>query len=170
MRSDEDALKEANFDNGGQVTGADGHTFVGLPETNRKYEELMKSGVTPRPKGPKPIVGWSENAGDGAGGGGAGVGGDADGGAGVGGVGGVGAGSAVVAVGSPTPRAVDPSGRVGPTRAEDAWKWQGVPPGCGLLGPVEPGKPRFYLGYDAQGPRAVHLGPVWPPDDREDSG
>jgi hypothetical protein len=105
-----------------------------------QYDELMASGgLEPRPKGPKPIVGWNEASeshgdagsrdGDGGGGGG-------------------GAGPA-------------------PATPTDAWKWKGVPPGRSFLYPVEPGKHRFYIDYDAQGPKMVGLPPAWPTDDAE---
>jgi len=51
----------------------------------------------------------------------------------------------------------------GPQTPEEAWKWEGVPPGCGLLGPVEPGKMRHYLGNDGHGPQIRWLPPAWPP-------
>jgi hypothetical protein len=105
-----------------------------------QYDELMASGgLEPRPKGPKPIVGWNEASeshgdagsrdGDGGGGGG-------------------GAGPA-------------------PATPTDAWKWKGVPPGRSFLYPVEPGKHRFYIDYDAQGPKMVGLPPAWPTDAAE---
>jgi hypothetical protein len=103
------------------------------------YDELMASGdLKPRPKGPKPIVGWSESSDSDAGGDGAGTGGD-DG---------------------PGPAAT----------ASDAWKWQGVPPGRRFLYPVQPGKHRFYIDYDQQGPKMVGLPPAWPSDDAEGDG
>ena len=46
-------------------------------------------------------------------------------------------------------------------------KWQGVPPGRSFLYPVEPGKHRFYIDYDEQGPKMVGLPPAWPTDDTE---
>jgi hypothetical protein len=109
-----------------------------------RYDELMASGgLEPRPKGPKPIVGWngaSGSVGDAGSGAGDGDGdGDGDGG---------GAGPA-------------------PATRTDAWRWKGVPPGRRLLYPVEPGKHRFYIDYDAQGPKMVGLPPAWPADDAE---
>jgi hypothetical protein len=50
----------------------------------------------------------------------------------------------------------------GPERPEDTWKWQGVPPGAGLIGKVEPGKMRYYADHDEHGPRIHWLPPVWP--------
>ena len=45
----------------------------------------------------------------------------------------------------------------------DAWKWEGVPPGRSLIGPVEPGKLRHYMGDDGHGPCIKWLPAVWPP-------
>jgi hypothetical protein len=53
----------------------------------------------------------------------------------------------------------------GPERPEDAWKWQGVPTGRGLVGRVEPGKTRYYMDYDEHGPRVRWLPPAWPDSD-----
>ncbi len=53
----------------------------------------------------------------------------------------------------------------GPKSPADAWKWEGVPPGGSLLGPVEPGRQRWCLYYDAVGPKAKQLPAAWPPDD-----
>ena len=51
----------------------------------------------------------------------------------------------------------------GPATAEDAWQWEGVPPGRGLIGLVEPGKVRYYMGDDGHGPCIKWLPPAWPP-------
>jgi hypothetical protein len=59
-------------------------------------------------------------------------------------------------------------GKRGPAAPTDAWKWKGVPPGRSFLYPVEAGKHRFYIDYDAQGPKMVGLPPVWPTDDAEE--
>lgn len=53
----------------------------------------------------------------------------------------------------------------GPERPEDEWKWQGVPPGGGLVGRVEPGKTRYYTDHDEHGPRIHWLPPAWPDSD-----
>ena len=99
------------------------------------YDELMASGhLEPRPKGPKPILGWSE---------------------------------ASASEGEPGAGDV---GGIDPGRSSDAWKWQGVPPGRSFLYPVEPGKHRFYIDYDEQGPKMVGLPPAWPTDDPEADG
>jgi hypothetical protein len=105
-----------------------------------QYDELMASGgVEPRPRGPKPIVGWNEASGS-----------DGDAGSGDGDGGGGGGG-----------------GGAGPATPTDAWKWKGVPPGRRFLYPVEAGKHRFYIDYDAQGAKMVGLPPAWPTDDAE---
>ena len=104
-----------------------------------QYDELMASGaLEPRPKGPKPIVGWNEASESHEDAGSA----DGDGG---------GQGPA-------------------PATSTDAWKWKGVPPGRRFLYPVEPGKHRFYIDYDAQGPKMVGLPPAWPTDHPEADG
>ena len=47
--------------------------------------------------------------------------------------------------------------------AEDAWKWEGVPAGYDLIGPVEPGQTRHCFGEDETGlPHIKYLKPAWP--------
>ncbi len=47
--------------------------------------------------------------------------------------------------------------------AEDAWKWEGVPAGYDLIGPVEPGQTRHCFGEDETGlPHIKYLKPTWP--------
>ncbi len=59
----------------------------------------------------------------------------------------------------------------GAKRAEDAWKWQGVPAGFALTGPVEPGRDRACMGPDARGlPHLKSLPPAWPPGQSPDEG
>jgi hypothetical protein len=124
-RSGANAVSDDPDDGGLFTTPADSH------------DELMASGnLEPRPKGPRPIVGWSESSDGGAGSG------DDD--------------------------APGPAPASAP--ASDAWKWQGVPPGRRFLYPVQPGKHRFYIDYDQQGPKMVGLPPAWPSDDAEDDG
>jgi hypothetical protein len=53
--------------------------------------------------------------------------------------------------------------QTGPERPEDAWKWQGVPSGCSLAGPVEPGRTRYFRDMDDHGPVVRSLPPAWPP-------
>ena len=59
------------------------------------------------------------------------------------------------------------SPRTGPATAEDAWKWEGVPPGRSLIGRVEPGKERYYMGDDGHGPCIKCLPPAWPPHEAD---
>jgi hypothetical protein len=116
----------------------------GLFETPMEmYDELMASGgVEPRPKGPKPLVGWSESS-DGA---------EVD--DPVPSVPALGAGANVVPTEHPT--------------GTDAWKYKDLPAGKRFLYPVYPGVHRFYIDHDAKGlPKMVGLPPVWPPDDAE---
>jgi hypothetical protein len=121
----------------------------------RLFDATRASGAVPRPRGPKPIVGWSED-GEGEGGGAGPEGGEAP-------------GAAVVVAGAP-PRWPHRAEDLGPQSPADAWKWEGVPPGRGLRGPVRPGEPRFYFDYDAQGPKLKSLPAAWPPDEAEDGG
>jgi len=58
----------------------------------------------------------------------------------------------------------------GPATPEDAWKWEGVPPGRSLIGKVEAGQLRYYMGDDGHGPRIVSLPPAWPPGEGGDAG
>jgi hypothetical protein len=132
-------------DNGGQVADADGF-FIGDPSSQRTYEEAMASGALPGPKGPKPIVGWTPDA--------------------EGGADGVTHGIDRPATATPLAPRRRPAGwspaPTGPATPADAWKWDGVPAGCGLVGTVEPGKMRYYLDDDGHGPRLRWLPPAWP--------
>jgi hypothetical protein len=161
--------KQATPENGGIVPGPDG-MGMGDPNSQRIYDEALAAGLEPPPRGPKPIVGWSEGDDDG-GGDGVGTG---------GGKGGpppplppsaapaLPPGSPVTppARRRPSPPGPVPSGRDNPA---EAWKWKDVPPGRGFMHPVEPGKHRFYIDHDGQGPKMVGLDPVWPPDEEEGS-
>jgi hypothetical protein len=129
-KSTEELLAEVTPENGGLIAGPDGRA-VGDPSSQRMLDELMASGIEPKPKGPKPIVGWNQPSDD--------------------------------------AEAVRERDGTRPVASADAWKWQGVPPGRGFLHPVEAGKHRFYIDYDAQGPKMVGLPPVWPPDDADDA-
>ena len=57
----------------------------------------------------------------------------------------------------------------GPATPEDAWKWEGVPPGRSLIGKVEAGQLRYYMGDDGHGPRIVGLPRAWPPGEAGDA-
>jgi hypothetical protein len=58
--------------------------------------------------------------------------------------------------------------RLGPATAEDAWMWQGVPPGSSLIGRYKPGEERRYMGDNA-GPSLQRLPPAWPPGEGPDA-
>ena len=45
-----------------------------------------------------------------------------------------------------------------------------MPPGRGLIGKVEPGKMRYYMGDDGHGPVIKWLPPAWPPGHEGDGG
>ncbi len=61
-------------------------------------------------------------------------------------------------------RRTDPlRARTGPATPEDAWKWEGVPPGRRLIGKVEPGEMRYYMDDDGHGPQIRWLPAAWPP-------
>ena len=62
------------------------------------------------------------------------------------------------------------SAPTGPAAPEDAWKWEGVPPGRSLIGTVEAGQLRYYMGEDDHGPRIVSLPRAWPPGEGGDAG
>ena len=129
-KSTEELLAEVTPENGGLIRGPDGMA-VGDPSSQRRYDELMASGdLQPRPKGPKPILGWADASAEEEGG-------------------------------------AQDAGAPKPAASADAWKWQGVPPGRRFLYPVEPGKHRFYIDYDEQGPKMVGLPPAWPADEGE---
>ena len=109
------------------------------------YDELMASGgVEPRPKGPKPLVGWSDSSEP------AGV--DEP-------------SPSVPALGTGSEIGTNVAPRGHPTGA-DAWKYKDLPAGKKFLYPVYPGVHRFYIDNDARGlPQMKSLDPVWPPDD-----
>jgi hypothetical protein len=53
--------------------------------------------------------------------------------------------------------------RIGPDTADQAWMWQGVPPGRALMTHYRPGQPRAYMEYDEGGsPSVKTLPPAWP--------
>ena len=62
------------------------------------------------------------------------------------------------------------SAPTGPATPEEAWKWEGVPPGRSLIGKVEAGQLRYYMDDDGHGPRIVGLPRAWPPGERGDAG
>jgi hypothetical protein len=138
----DELLAQVTPENGGLVTRADGRA-IGNPESERLYQEYLSGRrvAEPRARGPKPIIERDR-----------------------------------LVPAAAQPAAVQPAAqpaaaggarvpryKTGPDGPEDAWKWEGVPPGHTLLGPVEPGKRRHYAGDDGHGPRIGSLPPVWPP-------
>jgi hypothetical protein len=60
--------------------------------------------------------------------------------------------------------------RIGPATADQAWMWQGVPPGRALMTHYRPGQPRAYMEYDEGGsPSVKTLPPAWPPGQGSDA-
>ena len=149
------------------ATGSSGSgqddTGVGLgegdPESERVYEAAVARGAMPAPKGPKPILA-PETGPDTAG--------AAEGeteAASSGHSGGAGDGTAERRGGwTGAPDGWKQPPPTGPATPEDAWKWQGVPAGRSLIGKVEPGEMRYYMGDDGHGPQIRWLPPAWPPD------
>ncbi len=129
----------------------------GDPASARRFDELVARGVTPARKGPKPILGTGSAPPDGTSQSAGGVEGEAT--------------PARTAEGTPVPRArpyeFHPA-PTGPATPEDAWKWQGVPPGRSLIGKVEAGEMRYYMGDDGHGPQICWLPPAWPPGEGGD--
>ena len=150
---DQELLAQVTSENGGLVSGPDGGLAVGNPESQRIYDDAVARGAVPPPKGPPPIRRVPADADRAA----------AD-----------RAGSAQPGADEgATPRRPSPPRRgpvavripapTGPATPEDAWKWEGVPQGRSLIGPVEPGKMRHYMGDDGHGPCIKWLPAVWPP-------
>ncbi len=151
-----DATARANRDNGWAVPDPDG-LAIGEAETPRIIAERLSGRQPlppPRPRGPKPIVGWKP---------------DDE----------VTTAEAADTADTPDQPApapatgprIPPRRRVtGPDRPEDAWKWQGVPPGGSLIGPIEPGRKRHYMGDDGHGPQLRWLPPAWPPGEEPEAG
>ncbi len=136
---------------------------VGLGEGDASspqiFESAVASGAVPAPRGPKPILGEGPDAGQAL----PGVSDES--------VAPEGAGSGGLL--SASPHARPPGfGRAptGPDRPEDAWKWEGVPPGRGLIGKVEAGQMRYYMDDDGHGPQIRWLPPAWPPGHEGDGG
>jgi hypothetical protein len=119
----------------------------GDPDALRVYEDAVARGVVPPPKGPKPILASAPRNGAPANGA------PADG-----------------APANSAPGHELGSAPTGPAAPEDAWKWEGVPPGRSLIGKVEAGQLRYYMGEDDHGPRIVSLPRAWPPGEGGDAG
>lgn len=151
--ADQELLAQVTPENGGLVSGPDGGLAVGNPESQKIYDDAVARGVVPPPKGPPPIRRSPSDSDRAAADRAGSVQRDADQGV--------------------TPRQQPPARRVpvavripaptGPGAPEDAWKWEGVPPGRSLIGPVEPGKLRHYMGDDGHGPCIKWLPAAWPP-------
>jgi hypothetical protein len=132
-------------------SGSVGHA-EGDPDAPRVYEDAVARGVVPARKGPKPILATaSTNGAPGSGAPGNGV-----------------ARHSPAGNGAPGHESV--SAPTGPAAPEDAWKWEGVPPGRSLIGKVEAGQLRYYMGEDDHGPRIVSLPRAWPPGEGGDAG
>jgi hypothetical protein len=127
----------------------------GDPESPRAYEELVAQGIRPRPRGPKPILARPNPGSGGA---------DT---------------TADDTSAAPEAPAARPAGTsrpdvwqpapTGPATPGDAWKWEGVPPGRSLIGKVEPGEMRYYMGDDGHGPQIRWLPAAWPPGEGPDT-
>ncbi len=125
----------------------------GDPNSQRIYDEAVARGIESPPKGPKPILA-GKGSDPGVDATGASEGTDEI------------AGTAAT-VARTTPERPGPP--LGPAVPEDEWQWEGVPIGCGLLGPVRPGKQRHYMGSDGHGPTIKYLPAVWPPGEGPES-
>jgi hypothetical protein len=161
---------------GGGGSGDDGEGALGIPlmednpEATRDIAERFAPGAPRQPKGPNPLrpapvfgPGSLDYAGPES----------TDGG---GSAGGSGAAAAAVATGfepDPADRVGARSAkgrRIGPDSADDAWMWQGVPPGRALMTRYRPGQPRAYMEYDGGGsPSVKSLPPAWPPGQGPDA-
>jgi hypothetical protein len=153
---------DADGDGDGDEGSGPGVPFAqGDPDSERVYDELVAQGVRPRPKGAKPVLARS-----GSSSGGASTDGDAS-----------RTGAQSVATGF-EPDPADRVGarlstglraRIGPATREDAWMWEGVPPGRGLIRSYEPGERRYYMD-DNGGPCVRELPRAWPPGEGPHDG
>ena len=150
----------------------------GDPEAPRLYQAGVDRGLLPPPRGPKPILGGAVDGGGSEPGGPVG-GGGAGGLVGAGGTEGEAAAAAAAHSVAEGLRSTSPTyargfgwepAPTGPATPEDAWKWEGVPPGRGLIGKVEAGQMRYYMADDGHGPCIKWLPPVWPPEPESDGG
>jgi hypothetical protein len=149
-------------DGGGGAGSGSGITLgEGDPESQRAYDEYVAQGIMPRPKGPKPVRSapgsgsGSERGPDAA---------------------------ATDAASLPTATGYEPDpadrvgarmnsglgARLGPDTREDAWMWEGVPPGGSLMRRYKPGETRHYMSYEG-GPSLKWLRPAWPPGEGPDA-
>ena len=163
---------------GGGADGDDGDGGTGIPqmegnpEAQREGEARLAPDAPRRPKGTNPMraapvfgTGSLDYAGPESGDAGSGDAGSAA-------AGSAAAGSAAAAVATGfEPDPADRVGarsakgrRIGPPTADQAWMWQGVPPGRALMTHYRPGQPRAYMEYDEGGsPSVKSLPAAWPP-------
>jgi len=164
------ALGVGGMGGAGGTGDEDGEGSLGIPmvegsaEATRDIAERFAPGAPRQPKGPNPLrpapvfgpgsldyAGPESTDGEGSTGGSA-------------------AAAAAVATGfepDPADRVGARSAkgrRIGPDTADDAWMWQGVPPGRALMTRYRAGQPRAYMDYDGGGsPSVKSLPPAWPP-------
>ena len=128
-------------------------------ESPRIIEEVMsgrRPAPPPRPKGPKPTIGWKPEDGEGTG---------------VGDQNEQSDNVSTAATKAPWRSPLTRAREFGPTGPEDAWMWEGMPPGADLAGTPEPGKMRWYVDRDEHGPKYGWLPRAWPPGQKpEDDG
>jgi len=147
---------------GGGGSGTGIPQAEGDPSAQRLYDEGVAMGIRPRPKGRKPLLPAPKerSAGEDT--------------AAAGSTASAAAGAVAGATGfEPDPAdrvgAVTAKGRrLGPDTAEDAWMWEGVPPGHSLITRYQPGERRYYMG-DNEGPSLRRLPPAWPPGQGPDA-
>jgi hypothetical protein len=129
--------------NEGSVSGvpmAEGDNY----EVLQAAREATARGVTPRPKGPKPLLptpgssatsastGFEPDVADRVG------------------------AKKSYGIGAP----------IGPPTTDDIWMWEGVPPGCGLMTRYKPGAWRYYMDENSS---VKELPPAWPPGQGPDA-
>jgi hypothetical protein len=144
---------------GGAGSGSGITLGEGDPESQRAYDEYVALGIKPGPKGPKPIRSVPGT--------GTGSGSDA---------------AAPDAASLPIATGYEPDpadrvgarmnsgrgARLGPDTREDAWMWEGVPPGGSLMRRYKPGETRHYMNYEG-GTSLRWLPPAWPPGEGPDA-
>jgi hypothetical protein len=143
---------------GGDDEGTGSGTGVPLgdgdAESPRRLAELSAQGLPPTDRGPKPVLprsGSGTGTGSGSGTGTGATGFEAD-----------PADRVGAMLGDGTGR------KMGPATAEDAWMWEGVPPGGRLWTSYKPGERRYYTPHEG-GPSLNMLPPAWPPGQGPDS-
>jgi hypothetical protein len=141
------------------AAGGGERTSGGEPASQAAYDSAVEREVQPRPKGEKPVRAAPTSEPD---------------------PGSTGEGADQGAESRATGFEPDPAqrvgarrsyglqARIGPETPDDAWMWEGVPPGQGLIRRYEPGERRYYMGDDG-GPSLKELPPAWPPGEGPDS-